>query len=182
MEQHIKDYEEIFFGEVFCDCDEDTRRLLAGFIRQHIITQEQVEVLWALSKNIKVIKRAAYELDQGMSFPDNDLAELCEWVRKCGEPTPLEAVAAVAQMAGFSMEEVAHAMIKLGQAGLAGAQAGHELRKAMEKLDGITTKGKQNNWTPRVRKKHVFKASDNKGVRPILSKPNRSSHVHKRRR
>jgi len=180
--EFIKDYEEIFFGELFCDCDEDTLRLLAGIIIEHNISQEQVEVLWALSKDVKVIKRAAEDLDRGLNFPDDDLANLCEWVRECGEPTPLESVAAVAKKAGISAKELAAAMRMLGKTGITAALVGHKIKIEMEKLNVITSKNKQNNRAPRVRKKHVFKAPDNKSMRPILSKSNRSGHVHKRRR
>ena len=173
-EQVLEDYEEIFFGNPFCDCDEDTRRLLAGIIIQHLITQEQVEVLWALTKDVDTIKRAAHDLDRGLSFPDNDLAELCEWVRRCKNPT--------SSSMGFTAQEVAEALRVLGKAGLDAVAASKKLQKAMEKLNvRLTPKSKQNNRPARLRKKHVFKATDNTSVRPILSEPHRGGHVYQRR-
>lgn len=157
-----------------CDCDDDTAIALVGIIYQYPITQEQVEVLWALTKDIKTIKRAAYDLELGFSFPDDDLAELCEWVRRCKNPSTASF--------GFSAKEVMHAMRALGKAGLAAMVTGHELQKAMEKLNGIITTKNSKNYRPaRLRKKHVFKATDNTSVRPILSESHRGGHVYQRR-
>jgi len=57
-----KDYDAVFFGELNCDCDEDTRRKLAGIIISNNIIQEQVEVLWALTKDVDVVEMAAMTL------------------------------------------------------------------------------------------------------------------------
>lgn len=173
-QDHIDNYSEMLeeVKALNCDCDDDTGIALIGIIYQYPITQEQVEVLWALSKDVVVVRRAAEDLNFGFSFPDDDLAGLTEWVRSCR---------AYKDTFGFSAKQAAEALRALGKTGIAAAMAGHKLQKAMEKLSGITTKGKQDHGPARVRKKHVLKASDNTGLRPILSKSNRGGHVYQRR-
>lgn len=155
-----------------CDCDYETAVTLSGIIVEYPITQEQVEVLWALSKDVAVVRRAAYDL-YFVDFPDDDLAELTEWVRRCKDPKFASW--------GYTAKQAAEAMRALGKAGIAAAMAGHKLQQLMEEINDVTTKNKQNHGPTRVRKKHVFKATDNTRMRPVLSKPHRSSHVYQRR-
>ena len=234
--QVLYDYERVFFGDLDCDCDEKTREKLAGIIISHIITQEQVEVLWALSKDTEVVEMAARELDQGLTFPNHELVDLVEWVRKCKFRVAFlndigfnikNAVKSVS----FSAKEAAAAMRALGKSGLRAAtqgrimakqfeealksvskitvhtstSTGNEIHHGLQLANGefvmfdewndhevwkeliydnsidIPTKSKQNNGSAWVRKKHVFKAPDNTGLRSVFSESHRRGHVHQRR-
>ena len=104
---------------------------------------------------------------------DDDLAELTEWVRRCKNPKFASW--------GYTAKQAAEAMRALGKAGAFAAYKTQEMQKLLEKLNDLTTKNRKNHGSTRLRKKHVFKAPDNKGMRSILSESHRGGHVYQRR-
>uniref|UniRef100_A0A6M3J270 Uncharacterized protein n=1 Tax=viral metagenome TaxID=1070528 RepID=A0A6M3J270_9ZZZZ len=177
------------------DCDNATKDLLTSIVIQHAITQEQVEVLWALTKDVEVVEFAAKQLDRGARFPDDDLGDLCVFVKKCIKKNMWDdggndilsdiragmvAIANAGLKAGdliVSMGEV----FKIARVSIKDAIISIEkFNEAMQDIEDHT-KNNKSHRPARMRKKHVLEAANHTRMRTVLPQPHRRCHIHQRR-
>ena len=100
-----------------------------GFINQmvicHAVTETQVRVFHAMSKDKKITERLCEQMDMGHEFPA-DLEELVNMIRMVRTVPSL--------LSGLSVKECEKALLKLSKAGVTAAAAGQALKCAMNKI------------------------------------------------
>ena len=188
------DFDKIFMGKF--ESDEVTRQKLTQLVINHSITEEQVEVVWAFTHDLKAVENAARFLDYGTRFPDDDLGDLCVFIRRCignkwdnGDRDVLadikEGIATIAAATGFKTGDVVMIMnqtFEIFNVSVKDAIINiKKLNEAMQNIDNSTPKNRKGHRASGLRKKHVPPAADRARLRKTLPKQDRRSHVHQRR-
>ena len=180
------DFDKIFMGKF--ESDEVTLQKLTQLVINHSITEEQVEVVWAFTHDLKAVENAARFLDYGTRFPDDDLGDLCVFVRRCIRnkwDNVKEGIATIAAATGFKTGDVVMIMnqtFEIFNVSVKDAIINiKKLNEAMQNIDNSTPKNRKGHRASGLRKKHVPPAADRARLRKALPKQDRRSHVHQRR-
>jgi len=106
-----------------------------GFINQmviwHNVTETQVRVFHAMSKDKKITERLCEQMDIGHSFPAN-LEELVNMIRIVRTAPNL--------LSSVSVEECKKALLKLSKTGVTAAEAGRAFKNAMEQIARVVAR------------------------------------------
>jgi len=104
-------------------------KIKIGFINQmvicHAVTETQVRVFHAMSKDKKITERLCEQMDMGHEFPA-DLEELVNMIRIVRTVPSL--------LSSLSVRECQKALLELSKAGVTAAAAGQALKCAMNKI------------------------------------------------
>jgi len=104
-------------------------KIKIGFINQmvicHAVTETQVRIFHAMSKDKKITERLCEQMDMGHEFPA-DLEELVNMIRIVRTVPSL--------LSSLSVRECQKALLELSKAGVTAAAAGQALKCAMNKI------------------------------------------------
>ena len=104
-------------------------KIKIGFINQmviwHNVTETQVRVFHAMSRDKKITERLCEQMDMGHEFPA-DLEELVNMIRIVRTVPSL--------LSSLSVRECQKALLELSKAGVTAAAAGQALKCAMNKI------------------------------------------------
>lgn len=180
------DFDKVLMGKF--ETDEVTRQKLTQLVINHSITEEQVEVVWAFTHDLKAVENAARFLDYGTRFPDDDLGDLCVFIRRCIRnkwDNVKEGIATIAAATGFKTGDVVMIMkntFEIFNVSVKDAIINiKKLNEAMQNIDNSTPKNRKGYRSSGLRQKHVPPAADRARLRKALPKQDRRSHVHQRR-